>query len=231
MVIGNGLIAKSFLVSDLYFDDCVIFASGVSNSTELQELQYDREKKLLLKLIYEHPEKKLVYFSTCSIYSEKKSAYLTHKLGMEELIRSCCQDFLILRLPNIVGYSKNPFQLTNFLFKKILDGEEVPVFKGTSRNLIDVEDLPKIVKIIVSDSSYNILDIAFENRIDMMDLLAKFELILKKNVSVKIFVNSELNYAIPNGEFLALANANAFLGFNSDVYTILKKYYSGRTCL
>ena len=63
MIIGNGLIANSFLDSDL--NNIIIFASGVSNSKEENLLEFDREKKLLLRIIYENFNKKIVYFSTC----------------------------------------------------------------------------------------------------------------------------------------------------------------------
>ena len=67
MVIGNGMIAKRF---ESYKDDdrFVIFASGVSNSRNKDESAYSRETGLLKDTAAAHPDKIMVYLSTCSIY-------------------------------------------------------------------------------------------------------------------------------------------------------------------
>ena len=45
MIVGNGLIASSFIKHDN--DDVIIFASGVSNSLETNQDKFDREIDLL----------------------------------------------------------------------------------------------------------------------------------------------------------------------------------------
>ncbi|MEJ0107136.1 MAG: hypothetical protein WDO19_33435 [Bacteroidota bacterium] len=88
MVIGQGLIAKRF--SSYQADNSyVIFASGVSNSSDKDIANFEREKKLLIKTIHEHADKALVYFSTCSMYDNtlKNSFYVQHKIEMEETIK------------------------------------------------------------------------------------------------------------------------------------------------
>ncbi|MEJ2498930.1 MAG: hypothetical protein P8Y46_06430 [Sulfurovaceae bacterium] len=50
MIIGNGMLAHEF--SDYKDDnDIIIFASGVSNSGETRESEFEREKELLTKTI------------------------------------------------------------------------------------------------------------------------------------------------------------------------------------
>ena len=65
MVIGNGLLAKSF---SKYKDDdqVIIFASGVSNSKEVNPEAFMREMDLLRSIT--NKDALLVYFSTCSVY-------------------------------------------------------------------------------------------------------------------------------------------------------------------
>ena len=60
MIIGNGLIAKSF---ENYNLDCIIFASGVSSSKEKSRDNFLREVNLLKETISNNPDKKIVYFS------------------------------------------------------------------------------------------------------------------------------------------------------------------------
>lgn len=67
MVIGNGMIANRFTN---YKDDkeIVIFASGVSNSKNINKENFKKEFLLLEDIIKANPDKVITYFSTCSIY-------------------------------------------------------------------------------------------------------------------------------------------------------------------
>jgi hypothetical protein len=58
MIIGNGLIAKSFKKEKNYFKNVIIFASGVSNSKNTNLKEFKREEKLVKKLL---KKKKKIY--------------------------------------------------------------------------------------------------------------------------------------------------------------------------
>ena len=63
-IVGNGLIAKAF--KDFNFSkNCVIFASGVSDSADENNLNFEREFNLLEKTIKNFRNIRLIYFSTC----------------------------------------------------------------------------------------------------------------------------------------------------------------------
>jgi hypothetical protein len=66
MVVGNGMLARKF-ANYINDDSVVIFASGVSNSLEIARSEFIREQLLLEKTILENVEKKIIYFSTCSM--------------------------------------------------------------------------------------------------------------------------------------------------------------------
>ena len=67
-IIGNGLIAKAF--QDFNFTkNCVIFASGVSDSADENNFNFAREFNLLENTVKNFKNKRLVYFSTCSLNS------------------------------------------------------------------------------------------------------------------------------------------------------------------
>jgi len=151
MVIGKGLIAKIFQSKYGYDSSFIIFASGVSNSTCIDETEYDRERTLLMKTISNNTNAHLVYFSTCSIYdsSLSNSRYVLHNLEMENIINSNAKLFSIFRVSNLVGKSSNPNTMINFFIEKITTGQHFEVWKNSNRNLIDVDDMALLVNAIL----------------------------------------------------------------------------------
>lgn len=106
-IIGNGDIAKALKKTDKNY---LFFASGVSNSQETRESEYEREKKLLLQ---QKKDKKIIYFSSLCIFYAN-SRYAKHKIEMEKLIKNNFSKYCIIRLGNIT-WGKNPFTLINAL--------------------------------------------------------------------------------------------------------------------
>lgn len=89
MIVGNGLIANSFKKSKISFEEYIIFASGVSNSQEQENQEFEREKKNILS--YKKSTKKFIYFSSIPTIldpSQKDLKYVKHKLEMEKLIKN-----------------------------------------------------------------------------------------------------------------------------------------------
>ena len=152
MVVGNGMVAKRFL-SYANADQYLIFASGVSNSKTNDDEAYRRETELLEQMISKHPEKTLVYFSTCSIYDpgESASAYIIHKLKMEEVIQNRCATYQIFRVSNLVGNSDNPNTILNFFIYHIRHKINFDLWTNASRNLLDIDDLFKIADTILQE--------------------------------------------------------------------------------
>jgi len=159
MIIGKGLIANGF---KFYKNEkrVLIFASGVSNSNERSEVAFEREKELLqqaneLKNLNE--DYLLVYFSTTALLdpSQEKNHYVKHKKNMEALVKEF-NKFIIFRLPQIIGKSRNPNTLVNFLHRKVSSEESFDLWVNAKRDIIDIEDTFKIChKIIEEGSSHN----------------------------------------------------------------------------
>ena len=118
MIIGNGTIAS--VLTD--HPNRTYFASGVPNSAEIRESEYQREKDLLLQ---QDKTKRLVYFSTISVFY-KDSRYTKHKLEMEKLIKDNFSLYTIMRLGNPV-WGNNPVHLIPFFRSKIEKGESIDV--------------------------------------------------------------------------------------------------------
>ncbi len=129
MIIGRGMMARAMN------DQGVIFASGVSDSSETRAEAFERERSLLLN----HLTDGIVYFSTTST---KDTPYVRHKREMERIVSS--KKHLILRLPQVVGRGGNSNNLINYLSRQILNGDVVNVF-DTRRSVVDVNDVARIV--------------------------------------------------------------------------------------
>src|SRR5688572_10553895 len=117
MVIGNGMLAegfRSFGPDHRY----MVFAAGVSNSSNLDNNEYKREHDLLERSLLDNPEKIPVYFSTYSILDPglKDSVYVKHKLAMENLVTKHSQNYFILRVTNVAGRSSNVNTVLNYFF-------------------------------------------------------------------------------------------------------------------
>ena len=126
MIVGHGDIARAIVDRP----DRLFFASGVSNSLETRESEYQREKDLLA---IQSRDLQIVYFSTLAIfYSEPR--YPRHKLEMEALIKEFpC--YAIVRLGNIT-WGENPHTLINALKGKVARQEPFEI-QNTTRYVID----------------------------------------------------------------------------------------------
>lgn len=159
-IIGSGLIGTSFKENSILDSrySVIIFASGVSNSLEIDPKPFLREKELLESVLNNKKStERFVYFSTLSVYDTTKqdASYVKHKLQLERIIKQECQNYLIIRVPNIIGKGGNPATLINYLITSILNKTEIKVFKNAYRNFIDVEDLVKLVEHFVVSNTLN----------------------------------------------------------------------------
>lgn len=154
MVVGNGMMAHAFGAFESRAD-VVIFASGVSDSTETRAAAFRREEELLRQTRASNPEALLVYFGTCSVDDpdRRETAYVRHKLAMEALIAASAHPWIVFRLPLAIGPIHRSPTLANFLHGKILRGESFEMWARSTRYPIDVDDAARIVSRIVSDRS------------------------------------------------------------------------------
>lgn len=199
MVVGHGLLGKQF---SSYEDkgDFLLFCSGVSNSTSTNTHEFQRETDLLLHHIQAHPEKRLVYFSTCSIYdpSQSKRPYVLHKLAMEQLIQQQHSNYLIVRTSNLVGRTPNPNTVLNFLFNAIQHEQVIELWAHAERNLIDVDDVFKAVDYILENNLFknNIIALANTTSYAVTDIVSALEQFLGKKAHYTL-VNKGQAFEIP----------------------------------
>lgn len=154
MIVGNGMLATAFAP---FHDrsDVVVFASGVANSAETSLEQFERERLLLQSVLSrtqsETPEALFVYIGTCSVHDNDSaaSAYVQHKRRMEELVQASYANHLVIRMPQVVGPSRNRTTLVNYLFDRIRNDEPFTVWRHAVRYLIDIEDAIRIAQRLI----------------------------------------------------------------------------------
>lgn len=130
MIIGNGDIAS--VLPDR--EDLIFFASGVSNSQEDRESEYQREMDLLMQ-----QDKKIhiVYFSSLGVL-DGDSRYYTHKRQMEAAVKRCFDSYTIIRIGNIT-WGKNPHTLINAMRNIVEKGEKLEI-RDVYRYLVDKDE-------------------------------------------------------------------------------------------
>ncbi len=129
-IIGHGDIAS--VLSDR--EDRIYFASGVSNSSETRESEYQREIGLLLM---QDRFKHLVYFSSLSIFYSQ-SRYAQHKIVMEDWVKGWFSHYTIVRVGNIL-WGSNPHTLVNFIKNKIKNREPFDI-QDVYRYVVDKDE-------------------------------------------------------------------------------------------
>lgn len=143
MIVGKGDIASALTEALRPADEgFVFFASGVSNSQETREFEFDREVSLLM----DQPKNKhLVYFSSLSIFYNK-NRYTAHKLTMEALVKDRFSNYTIVRLGNIT-WGTNPNTLINFFRNELKENNPIKV-QATTRYIIDKEEFIHWINLI-----------------------------------------------------------------------------------
>lgn len=188
MIIGNGLIANEFRRYDA--DNILVLASGVSDSTTTDHKEFDREVTLIKSAIAKS-SRKLLYFSTTSI-EYKSTPYVTHKLKCESLVRES-GNYLIFRLPQVVGHSGNPNNLFNIILSKLLNHELI-VVSAKYRNFIDVVDICDIASLCVNQSN-QIINIATVEPMLVVDIITIFSEVLNVAHRINVQYQDELKSA------------------------------------
>lgn len=228
MIVGKGMMAKAFEESGVK-DDCIIFASGVSNSLEEDPKAFEREKQLLAETIRSNETKKLIYFSTCSIDDEvvKDRPYVKHKQAIEEFIAKESRRFLICRVTNVVGKSGNENTLINFLYHCIQNQIEFEAWRNSERNIIDIDDVVTLVnKLDALAVNNKIINIANEKSYKVPDIIAEIEKHTgKKAVCKKLDKGKPLNIDVSDLKNTVKEYSVMFEDSDNYISRILNKYF------
>lgn len=227
MIIGTGLLGKAFSKN---FDphDIIIFASGVSNSKDNNQSEFEREKKLLLNSIRNNIDKQLFYFSSCSI-EEIETPYTRHKKNMENLIKRECHEYTIFRLSQVAGgNTKNKGFLLNYLYEQINNEKSFEIWNNVRRNIIDVDDVVNIVKYYFNNikSKNSVINIASPYNMPVVLLVEYIEKFLNKKAKYELTQKGK-EFKIDIDDIIQYKDIENLFSKNSEEYIkkILNKHY------
>jgi len=226
MVVGNGMLASRF--SNYINDEKIIFASGVSNSKNSKEENFQRELSLLNKIIEDNPGKPIVYFSTCSIDDNdlKSSPYVLHKIAAENLIQEKAEKFFIFRISNIAGVSNNPYTVLNYFIFNILQNHPLVIWKNAYRNIIGIDDVYIIANEILQNDlhSNEIVNIANPFNYSVPFIMRTIEKHLGKK-AVYTEIDRGVNYHIDISEIIPVIDKYNIRFTDDYLSLLLKRYY------
>lgn len=220
MIIGSGLIANA--LKNIDSDSMLFFASGVSNSLETRSSEFEREFTLL-KNILENNKGKLIYFSTLSVHDQSKqdSFYVLHKLEIEDYIKTHADDYLILRIGNIVGNGGNPNTLFNFLKNQIVNNNKFVLHSNARRLLLDIDDISKFLNSSCIHLKNETINFAYPYYYDLKQIVEAIQKRMDKTADYE-----EIN----EGDFYKVSfdenTNNFFSGISADDYlqSLTEKY-------
>ena len=166
--------------------DCLIFASGVSNSLETDIETYARELALVKRTISQHDGKTFVYFSSYVAISHE-TPYAEHKRETEELIRKHARNFLILRLPQVAGLTRN-MTLIRFIVRQIVDDRIISVKRDATRRIIDIDDVVRIVQAITQsrDDTRILMNVGPKTSLNILEIIRITEQALGKKSRIQL---------------------------------------------
>lgn len=225
-ILGTGLLATAFAQHFSSDEAICVFARGVSNSSETQNVAFDREARLLEQGLA--GSRRLLYFSSCALASasDGDSPYFAHKRRMEKAVLEASPLNLVLRLPQVVGRTSNPHTLTNFLHGKITQGQPFTVWARAERNLIDAEDIARIATDLVRNHpGERMVAVAAARSMTIAEIVKLFERVLGLHAAYTL---EDRGNPLPIDNALCMRVATK-LGIDlGDDYPeqVLRKYYA-----
>lgn len=138
MILGSGDIA-TVLPKD---PRLLFFASGVSNSQEVQKDEFLREKRLLLT---QEPRQHIVYFSSLGVFNVN-TPYMEHKREMESFVKAIFSRYTIVRIGNIT-WGHNSHTFINAFLRKPYE------IKDEYRYMVEKEEFLYWINLIPTDFS------------------------------------------------------------------------------
>ncbi len=201
-----------------------VFAAGVSNSGELDRLEYAREEDTLRAFIEKNRDRQIIYFSSY-IAKDGTSRYAQHKREMELLIAERARDFLVLRLPQVVGKATNK-TLVNYFVNAARMREAIAIQRNAFRSLVDAADVGRVLSLFIGKNvTREIIAVGPRKPLRVLDIVESIESILKLKMDYTIVDGGERQSA-------DLSRASQLLDCNDPLFDtdyqhyVLNKYVS-----
>jgi nucleoside-diphosphate-sugar epimerase len=229
MIVGSGLIARTFAVHASALDRVCLYAAGVSNSSCSDESEFERDRlRLQTTLARVDPAMLFAYFSTCSVEDPWScdSPYIRHKVQLEELVRGR-ERHVVVRLPQVAGKTPNPHTLLNYLYSRIARSERFELWRNASRNIIDMDDVAAIVVDLIKHENVGgeTVNVANSRNSTVLEIVAAMEATIHR---CAIYSNLDKGsaYAIDTRRITDAVRRQGVIFDTSYLMRTLGKYYS-----
>jgi len=228
MIIGTGLIARAFVPHLAVLGGACVYAAGVSNSSCEDPREFERERQRLAAALAATPaDSPFLYFSTCSIADPgaRETAYVRHKLAMEHLVAQR-DHHLVLRLPQLAGKTPNPHTLLNHFYARIVRSERFAIWRGATRNIIDVDDVAAIVTdlVVTERACGEIINVANPRSYAVPDIVRSIEQVVGHKAVFDI-IDRGTGYTIDTDRIRAALHRCGLSFPEEYLLRVIRKYY------
>jgi nucleoside-diphosphate-sugar epimerase len=239
-IVGRGFLAGHLRSITPAHPRTVVLAAGVSAAGNTSHDEYGREAAVLYEVATRCAARgeRLVFFSTASagMYSvpggigEEEgpvfpaTPYGRHKLALETALASSTVDYLILRLAHVVGPRQPAHQLIPSLAAQVRGGE-VSIMRGARRDLIDVDDVVRIIdELLTAGVSREVVNVASGVAVPVERIVDHLELRLGRSAARR-YDDSPRAQTVSVEKLRKLAPCVDGMGFGPDYFkTVLDKY-------
>ena len=163
--------------------------AGISHSKTKSKKELNRELNSFISFSKKNYFKKIIYISTADVTNNivNKSLYVKNKIKIENLIKKKFKNYIILRLPQIIGKNRNMNTLINFFYLNIKKNKPLILIKNFKRNVLDIDDVLKVIKIIINNKKLKNRIITLSNKFNVqpIDIVKIFEKKMSKLVNYK----------------------------------------------
>jgi nucleoside-diphosphate-sugar epimerase len=175
---------KNYKIIKKQFYDFIIHCAGkrpiYSENNEVYNYYKDNIK--LTEKIVELKYKKIIFFSTIDVYEKNlkikkenkkininnlKGIYPLTKLISENIISEKSKNFLILRVPTLIGKTMKRTSISKILKRKT---DFIPYSKKSSFNLIDYKTIHRIIDYWLKNDLRGIFNVASKKNVKISDL-------------------------------------------------------------
>jgi dolichol-phosphate mannosyltransferase len=186
MVTGNGVIANRFMDYSLS-KQYLIYPGAVHDSLIIDEKIFRIEEDAIKLALTQNLNLTFVYFSSCSILAPNKSLspYSLHKEKMESLVTTNGRDYLVVRLPQIIGLNDEKSSLVSYLVENIISDKSFDLWGKAYRNFIDIDDVYHIVHYVLTNKTHIncSINVANPRNTSMVEAVKAIEFLLNRNAN------------------------------------------------
>ena len=230
-IIGKGFIAKNLLKikKEIIKSEFIFYAAGISNSKINSKYELNKEIYRFKKFATKNRKNKIIYISTADITNNLKnnSKYVKNKIKIERIIKKQFKNYIILRLPQIIGKSKNHNTLINFFYNKIKNKKRIKLYSNVKRNILDITDVLKMIKIIISNKNIKNKIIVLSNKysIKPIQIIRIFEKKLNTKANFNYIKSSTQQWKLDFKKNFKFFNKANIIFTKNYLFNSIKKYY------